>query len=113
VTSTESEPEYWLSLASHSTRSQLALHNAPPPGIKPGRHRDLSTLARSVGWREPQGGATPLYADFVKPERGNWPPGFFPTLRNLQIELRQGWHGRWITTVMAVRLRPRSWERSL
>jgi hypothetical protein len=54
-----------------------------------------------------------LYADFVKPERGNWPPGFFPTLRNLQIELRQGWHGRWITTVMAVRLRPRSWERSL
>lgn len=96
----------------HGFRAQLALHSAPPPGVKPGRDRDFATLARSVGWRGPQRGATPLYTDFVKPREGSWPPGFFPTLRNPQLELRQGWHDRWVRTVMAVHLRLRSWERS-
>jgi hypothetical protein len=97
----------------HGFRAQLARHNAPPPGVKPGRDRDFTTLARSVGWRGPQHEATPLYTDFVKPRAGSWPPGFFPTLRNPQLELRQGWHDRWVRTVMAVHLRLRSWERSL
>jgi hypothetical protein len=96
----------------HGFRAQLALHRAPPPGVKPGRDRDFTTLARAVGWRAPQPGATPLYTDFVNPRAGNWPPGFFPTLRNPQLELRQGWHNRWVRTVMAVHLRLRSWERS-
>jgi hypothetical protein len=97
----------------HGFRAQLSLHNAPPPGVKPGRDRDFTMLARSVGWRGPQRGATPLYTDFVKPRAGSWPPGFFPTLRNPQLELRHGWHDRWVKTVMAVHLRLRRWERSL
>jgi hypothetical protein len=94
-------------------RAQLALHNAPPPGVKPGRDRDFTALARSVGWRGPQPGAMPLYTDFVRPKAGSWPPGFFPTLRNPQLELRQGWYDRWVRTVMAVHLRLRIWELSL
>jgi len=97
----------------HGFRAQLDLHNAPSPGVKPGRDRDFTTLARAVGWRGPHRGATPLYADFVKPAAGGWPPGFFPTLRNPQLELQQGWHDRWVRTVMAVHLRLRRWERSL
>jgi hypothetical protein len=97
----------------HGFRAQLALHDAPPPGVKPGRDRDFTSLARSVGWRGPQPGPTPLYTDFVKPRAGNWPPGFFPTLRNPQVELRPGWHERWVKTAMAVHLRLRSWERPL
>lgn len=97
----------------HGFRAQLALHDAPPPGVRPGRDRDFTALARSVGWRGPQPGATPLYADFVKRRAGSWPPGFFPTLRNPQLELRPGWHERWVKTVMAVHLRLRSWDRPL
>jgi hypothetical protein len=97
----------------HGFRAQFALHNAPPPGVRPGRDRDFAALARSIGWRGPQRGATPLYADFVKPTAGSWPSGFFPTLRNPQLELRQGWHDRWVRTVMAVHLRLRRWEYSL
>jgi len=97
----------------HGFRAQLALHDAPSPGVKPGRDRDFTALARAVGWRGPQRGATPLYSDFVTPTAGSWPSGFFPTLRNPQLELRQGWHDRWIRTVMAVHLRLRRWECTL
>jgi TIR domain/GUN4-like len=97
----------------HGFRAQLALHNAPPSGVRPGRDRDFTALAKSVGWRGPQPGPTPVYTDFVTPRAGNWPPGFFPTLRNPQLELRTGWHERWVQTVMAVHLRLRSWERPL
>jgi hypothetical protein len=97
----------------HGFRAQLILHDAPPPGVKPGRDRDFTTLARAVGWRGPQRGPTPLYAAFVRPAAGSWPLGFFPTLRNPQLELRQGWHDRWVRTVMAVHLRLRRWDRSL
>jgi hypothetical protein len=97
----------------HGFRAQLALCNAPPPGVKPGRDRDFATLATSIGWRRPHREATPMYTDFVKPRAGNWPPGFFPTLRNPQLELRDGWHDRWIRTAMAVHLRLRGWELSL
>lgn len=97
----------------HGFRAQLSLCNAPPPNVKPGRDRDFTALAKSVGWRGPQREAMPLYTDFVKPRSGSWPPGFFPTLRNPQLELRQGWHDRWVMTVMAVHLMLRNWERSL
>jgi hypothetical protein len=97
----------------HGFRAQLARHNGPPPGVRPGRDRDFTALARSVGWRGPLRGAMPLYTDFVTPRAGSWPPGFFPTLRNPQLEVRPGWHDRWVRTVMAVHLRLRDWERSL
>jgi hypothetical protein len=96
--------------AAHGFRAQLALHNAPSPGVKPGRDRDFAALASAVGWRRPKRGATPRYSDFVRPTAGKWPLGFFPTLRNPQLELRQGWHDRWVRTVMAVHLRLRRWE---
>jgi hypothetical protein len=95
----------------HGFRAQLTLHDAPPPGVKPGRDRDFIALARCVGWKGAHREATPRYADFVRRDAGAWPPGFFPTLRNPQLELQQGWHDRWVRTVMAVHLRLRRWDR--
>jgi hypothetical protein len=93
----------------HGFRAQLARHAGPPPEARPGDHRDLTALAISLGWRSPAGGATPRYGDFVRPTAGTWPSGFFPTLRNPQLEQRQGWPDRWRETVMAVHLRLRDW----
>ena len=90
-------------------RAQLALHRDPPPGARPGDLRDFAALAVSLGWKSSPGRPTPGYGDFVRPMTGKWPPGFFPTLRNPQLEQRQSWHDRWLETVMAVHMRLRKW----
>jgi TIR domain-containing protein/GUN4-like protein len=93
----------------HGFRAQLARHAGPPPGARPGDHGDFTALAMSLGWKSAARGATPRYGDFVRPAAGKWPAGFFPTLRNPQLEQRQGWPDRWRETVMAVHLRLRNW----
>jgi hypothetical protein len=94
----------------HGFRAQLARHGGPPPGARPGGHQDFTALAMSLGWKSSVRGATPRYGDFVRPQAGKWPPGFFPTLRNPQLEQRQGWPDRWRETVIAVHLRLRNWS---
>ncbi len=64
----------------------------------------------SLGWKSEARGATPRYGDFVRPTAGKWPAGFFPTLRNPQLEQRHGWPDRWRETVIAVHLRLRNWS---
>jgi len=93
----------------HGFRAQLARHAGPPPGARPGDHRDFTALAMSLGWKSPARGATPRYEEFVRPATGKWPAGFFPTLRNPQLEQRQGWPDRWRETAIAVHLRLRNW----
>ena len=93
----------------HGFRAQLVRQAGPPPGARPGDYRDFTALAMSLGWKSPARGATPRYGDFVRPATGKWPAGFFPTLRNPQLEQRQGWPDRWRETVMAVHLRLRNW----
>ncbi|SHN47123.1 GUN4-like [Cryptosporangium aurantiacum] len=61
--------------------------------------RDFSRMATALGWRT-GGGATPRYGLFV--ERGQGRPGFFPTLRNPQLERYPSWHDQWMRTVLAV-----------
>jgi hypothetical protein len=93
----------------HGFRAQLARHSGPPQGARPGDYRDFVALALSLGWKSQARAATPQYGDFVRPATGKWQAGFFPTLRNPQLEQRQGWPDRWRETVMAVHLRLRSW----
>jgi TIR domain/GUN4-like len=93
----------------HGFRAQLVRHAGPPAGARPGDHRDFMALALALGWKSAAGGATPRYGEFVRPVTGEWPAGFFPTLRNPQIEQRQGWPDRWRETVIAVHLRLRDW----
>ena len=94
----------------HGFRAQLARHSGPPQGARSGDHRDFMTLAMSLGWKSEARGATPRYGDFVRPTAGKWPAGFFPTLRNPQLEQRHGWPDRWRETVIAVHLRLRNWS---
>lgn len=99
----------------HGFRAQLARYGAPSPDVRPGRDGDFDALAGATGWRGGGGRgrrreAMPLYTDFVRSAAGDRTPGFFPSLRNPQLELRQGWHDRWARTVMAVHLRLRGEE---
>ncbi|HEY6424914.1 MAG TPA: toll/interleukin-1 receptor domain-containing protein [Pseudonocardiaceae bacterium] len=89
-------------------RTQLSLHQSHPVGAPAGRQRDFTSLALSVGWKSTRGDTMPRYEHFVTAK--SYPVGFFPTLRNPQVERRQGWHDRWLETVMAVHLQLRKWE---
>ncbi|MEU5847898.1 toll/interleukin-1 receptor domain-containing protein [Saccharopolyspora shandongensis] len=90
----------------HGFRAQLALHRVPPPGAPEGRQRDFSALALSLGWKRAQRDTMPRYGDFIA--RPEFPAGFFPTLRNPQLEQNQSWHDHWMETVMAVQLQLRA-----
>jgi hypothetical protein len=91
----------------HGFGVQLSLHAAPPPGAPAGRHRDFTLLALSVGWKELRGEVSPLYAELVAADE--FGPGFFPTMRNPQLERYESWHDKWTETVMAVHLQLRRW----
>lgn len=75
---------------------------------------DFIELAEAYGWR-PGGdspdrrAATPTYEEFVTAGQA-W-AGFFPTLRNPQVETYPGWYGRWQSTVIGVHLRLRDWKK--
>ena len=86
-------------------RAQLSLH--PSPGGAPA----FSTLALSLGWRSTRRDTMPKYGkygEFVTP--ADHPIGFFPTLRNPQLERYEAWHDKWRMTVMAVHLQLRRWR---
>lgn len=87
---------------------QRARHPGPPAGAPPGRHRDFLGLALSVGWKNLRGEVSPVYEELVAMEPH--PPGFFPTMRNPQLERLGSWHDRWTDTVMAVHTRLRNSE---
>jgi hypothetical protein len=85
---------------------QLARHPGPPLGAPPGRHRDFLVLALSVGWKGLRSEVSPLYEELVATDY--FPPGFFPTMRNPQLERFESWHDKWADTVMAVHTRLRT-----
>jgi hypothetical protein len=78
---------------------------------------DFLDLAAAYGWkttasigpRYSERDATPKYHEFV--DRSPFPAGFFPTLRNQQLEAYPAWYDRWRRTVISVHLRLRDWER--
>ncbi|MBB4915969.1 hypothetical protein FHS44_003054 [Streptosporangium saharense] len=84
--------------------TQLACYDGPPPGTPAGHAGDFFALADALGWRRDRQ-ATPRYGEFVP--AGPLPTGFFPTLRNPQLEHHRGWHDQWRQTAMAVHLRLR------
>ncbi|MEU6371162.1 toll/interleukin-1 receptor domain-containing protein [Streptomyces sp. NPDC046931] len=88
-------------------RAQLHKCPSPPPGAPAGSQRDFSLLALSLGWKAERRDTTPRYGEFVRPV--GHPPGFFPTLRNPQLERHVSWHDQWVETVMAVHVRLRTW----
>ncbi|MDQ1292325.1 MAG: hypothetical protein QG608_203 [Actinomycetota bacterium] len=78
--------------------------------------RDFPAAAHAVGWRidRPRTAAGPIspvprYPELVAPPV---PDGFFPTLRNPQLEDRPGWYDRWRHTVVTVHTRYREWSAS-
>ncbi|MCK9931537.1 TIR domain-containing protein [Frankia sp. Mgl5] len=80
-------------------RAQMARHM----GLRVDTERDFVQLAQALGWTSGRGDTNPRYGAFVGAAgRGN---GFFPTLRNPQMERYQSWHDQWVQTVMAVHLR--------
>lgn len=62
-----------------------------------------------TGFRYGERRATPKYHEFV--DQAPYPPGFFPTLRNQQIETYPGWYVRWQSTVVAVHLQLHRWRK--
>jgi TIR domain/GUN4-like len=89
----------------HGFQAQLDRYAGPAPGVPPGTERDFSALARALGWRSDDRGTTPRYGAFAG--AGGPADGFFPTLRNPQIERHASWHDQWVETVMGVHLRLR------
>lgn len=87
-------------------RAQVSLHAGPPSGAQGGRQRDFSELASALGWKKFQNDIMLRYGKFVA--RPEYPPGFFPTLRNPQLEGSHSWHDHWMETVMAVQLQIRA-----
>lgn len=87
--------------------AQLAMHGAPPAGTPAGRQGDFTGLAMAVGWQATRRNAIPTYGTFVgQLDAGR---GFFPTLRNPQLERHSSWYFKWLETVMSVHLRLRQW----
>lgn len=74
-------------------------------------------LATALGWLSPPDGR-PSYGEIpASPEYGDLldraavaPDGFFPTLRNPQVEQYSAWPDQWRKTVLAVHQRLRSWH---
>jgi hypothetical protein len=103
-----------------TTRGRHGLHRqAWLYRVRSAHGTDFPQLAAAYGWRgqrssaRPSFGesaAIPRYAEFVA--REHVPDGFFPTLRNPQIERTTAWYDRWRKTVAAVHLRYQSWEGS-
>ncbi|MEV8631801.1 TIR domain-containing protein [Streptosporangium sp. NPDC051023] len=105
-----SEVDTLWSRASDGTQgfgAQLSRHAGPAAGTPAGYAGDFFALAEALGWRESRQ-ATPRYGEFVP--SGPLPTGFFPTLRNPQLEHYRGWHDHWRQTVMAVHLQLRKWR---
>lgn len=93
----------------HGFTAQLSMHAQSPDDAPAGRQRDFVMLATAVGWRSVQRDIAPPYGELVG--AADFPDGFFPTLRNPQLERHTGWHDRWMETVMAIHLRLRTWAR--
>jgi len=92
----------------HGFGAQLSLHRRHPEGAPAGRQRDFSALARALGWTGGRHDSTPRYGAFVG--RADHRAGFFPTLRNPQLERHQSWYDQWMETAMAVHLQLRRWR---
>jgi TIR domain/GUN4-like len=88
-------------------RTQLGLYPAWSGRGPAGHGRDFAKLARALGWTRGLSDTTPKYAGFVRPSGP--PDGFFPTLRNPQLERFDRWYEPWLITVMAVHLQLRQW----
>jgi hypothetical protein len=84
-------------------RAQLA-HRIPLDGPT---IRQFTTIALARGWKAARTDVFPRYGEFV--DRTTYPPGFFPTLRNPQLELHHIWHDHWQETVVALHHRLHSW----
>lgn len=97
----------WSSLTGgrHGFRVQFARQVRP---VRQGQLREFRSLASALDWKVPDGSVTPRYDDFVMAE--DRPPGFFPTLRNPQVERLPGWHDRWVQTALAVHLQLFRWK---
>jgi hypothetical protein len=95
----------------HGFQHQLDLYQ-----VTSGRGSEFLDLATAYGWRvssDPgprygERGALPKYHEFI--DRTTIPAGFFPTLRNPQVEAYGHWYDRWRSTVLAVHLRLRDRE---
>jgi hypothetical protein len=87
---------------------QLRMYPGPPKGVRTGSGADFTALAEQLGWRGRRRDTTPRYRDFTSPPQH--PPGFFPTLRNPQLEQHHAWYDRWQQTALAVHRRLRRWD---
>lgn len=98
----------WSSLTggTHGFRTQLSLSVAATG--RDGSWADFARLASVLDWKPTGATKTPLYGEFI--DRPEYPVGFFPTLRNPQLEKRSGWHDRWMNTAVAVHRRLREWR---
>jgi hypothetical protein len=81
---------------------------------------EFSAVAVALGWKRSRAQLTERYGAFLanagvtaEPTAlPDWPPGFFPTLRNPQLERHGSWHDQWRVTVLAAQGRFREWSRS-
>lgn len=83
---------------------QVAIRGRRPTGV-----RDFFPLADALKWRLDSREVIPRYGEFLAQARypAGYPDGFFPTLRNAQIEEGMGWLKQWSQSVMATHLRLR------
>ncbi len=91
----------------HGFTAQLELWSHHSHGTRVGSSRAFSDLTLALGWRGSRRDVVPRYPDFAGGQ--DYPTGFFPTLRNPQIETSQTWHDHWLETVMAVHVRLGRW----
>jgi hypothetical protein len=91
----------------HGFGQQLTLHDRQPDRTPAGGYADFQMLAAALGWKQARTDTMPRYGEFV--DRSRTSTGFFPTLRNPQLESQQTWHDRWLETVIAVHLQLRAW----
>jgi hypothetical protein len=92
----------------HGFEQQLARHDKQPDRTPAGGYADFQMLAAALGWKQARTDTMPRFGEFV--DRSKASSGFFPTLRNPQLEARQSWPDRWLETVMAVHLQLRAWR---
>lgn len=89
----------------HGFRAQAARRPGNPAG--PRASRAFAELTLTLGWRASRRDVVPRYPDFARGQE--YPSGFFPTLRNPQLEQGQSWHDQWRETVLAVHSRLWRW----
>lgn len=88
----------------HGFRSQLGLFR-----LESGGGTELLDAFDAYGWRTAgDRRAAPRYEALLA--RESVPAGFFPTLRNPQVESQRSWYDRWQSTVTAVHVRLQHWS---